>query len=97
MVENLKEFRTILLDQKIILYTNHKNLTCKNFNTARVLRWRLILKDYGPDIEYIKGEENIVADALSIFPSNGNQETTQRPTYQKEILSEINDTKEIPC
>ena len=42
------------------------------------------------DFKYIKGEKNIVAYALSIFPLNGNQETTQKSTYQKEIVSEIN-------
>ena len=35
-------------------------------------------------------------DALSIFSINGNQETTHESTYQKEIVSEINDTKELP-
>ena len=28
-------------------------------------RWRLILKEYGPKIIYIKGEHNTVADAIS--------------------------------
>ena len=41
-----------------------------------MLRWRLILEEYSPDIEYIKGEKNIAADALSRLPNNGNQETT---------------------
>ena len=36
----------------------------------------MIIGEYGPDIEYIKGEKNIVADALSILPLNVNQETT---------------------
>ena len=40
--------------------------------------------------------KNIVVDALSISPLNGNQETTQKSTYQKEILSEINYIEEIP-
>ena len=44
IVEILKEFRTILLGQRIKIYTDDKNLMCKNFNTDRVLRWRLILK-----------------------------------------------------
>ena len=44
----------------------------------------------------MKGEENIVADALSRLPLNGNQNTTQRSTYHKEIVSEINDIKELP-
>ena len=29
------------------------------------MRWRLILKEYGPELIYIKGENNVVADALS--------------------------------
>ena len=65
IVETLKEFRNILLGHKVIVHTNHKNLTCKNFNTERVMRWRLILEEYGPTLNYIKGEKNIVADALS--------------------------------
>ena len=47
------------------------------------LIWRLILKEYGLDIEYIKGEKNIVADALSIFPLKGNQETAHKSTYKE--------------
>jgi Integrase zinc binding domain/RNase H-like domain found in reverse transcriptase len=64
-VETLKEFRNILLGQKIVVYTDHKNLTCKNFNTERVMHWRLILKEYSPELRYIQGESNVVADALS--------------------------------
>ena len=65
------------------------------FNTDIALIWILILEEYGPDIEYIKGENNIVADGLSIIPLNGNEETTQKSTYQQEIVSEINDIEEI--
>jgi RNase H-like domain found in reverse transcriptase/Reverse transcriptase (RNA-dependent DNA polymerase)/Integrase zinc binding domain len=65
IVETLKEFRNILLGHHIRVYTDHKNLTYKNFNTERVMRWRLILEEFGPELLYIKGERNIVADALS--------------------------------
>ena len=54
-----------------------------SFNTKRVLIWRLILEEYGPDIEYIKGEKNIVADPLPRLPLNRNQETTQKFIYKK--------------
>ena len=65
IVETLKEFRNILLGQKIVIHTDHKNLTYANFNTDRVIRWRLIIEEYGPDLRYIEGPKNIVADALS--------------------------------
>jgi len=65
IVETLKEFRNILLGHKIVVYTDHKNLTFRNFNTERVMRWRLLVEEYGPELRYIKGENNIVADALS--------------------------------
>ena len=37
-----------------------------------------------------------LAGALSIFTLDGNQETTQKSTYKKETLPEINGTEEIP-
>ncbi len=65
IVETLKEFRNILLGHEIVVYTDHKNLTYKNFNTKRVMHWRLILEEFGLTLRYIKGTQNVVADALS--------------------------------
>ena len=75
-VKILAELPTILLGKKLKIYTDHENLTCKNFHTDRVLQWRLILEEYGPDIKYIQGEENRATDALSQLPNIRNQETT---------------------
>ena len=74
IVENIKEFSNILLGHQITVYTDHKNLTYKNFNTERVIRWRLILEEFGPELKYIKGENNVVADALSCLEKIPNQE-----------------------
>jgi transposase InsO family protein len=74
IVATLKEFRNILLGQQITVFTDHKNLTYKNFNTERVMRWRLVLEEFGPDLQYIKGERNIVADALSRLEIDDDQE-----------------------
>ena len=52
------------------------------FNTDRVLICRTVLEEYGPEIEYIQGKKKIVADALSRFPINRNQETTKEYTYK---------------
>jgi hypothetical protein len=45
----LKEFRNILLGQQITVFADHKNLTCKNFNTEGIMRWRPVLEQFGPD------------------------------------------------
>ena len=80
IVETLKEFRNILLGQKIVVYTGHKNLTYKVFNTERVMRWRLIIEEYGPELHYLKGEKNIVADALSRLELEPTLPTEADPT-----------------
>ena len=64
IVETLKEYRNILLGHQIEVFTDHKNLVYKHFDTERVMRWRLILEEFGPKLTYIKGEHNIVADNL---------------------------------
>ena len=48
------------------IYTDHKNLTCTNFNTDRLLICGLILKEYGPDIEYIKVEKHSSRHTINI-------------------------------
>ena len=76
IVETLKEFWTILPGQRLRIYTEHKNLTCNNFNTDIVLRWILILEEDGPDIEYILGDKNIVANILLRYSINRDQDAT---------------------
>ena len=74
VVATLKEFRNINLGHQITVYTDHKNLTYKNFNTERIMCWRLILEEFGPELKYIKSENNAVADALSRLEVSNNQE-----------------------
>ena len=67
IVEVLKEFKGMLWGQRIKVYTDHKNLVRDALGLAsdRVHRWRLLLEEYNPEIVYIKGVDNIVADAIS--------------------------------
>ena len=70
IIETLKQFKTILYGQKVIVYTDHQNLSYDNsdYSSDRVLRQRLLLEEYGAKVKYIKEEPNIVADSLSRLP-----------------------------
>eukprot|EP00957_Ditylum_brightwellii_P135189 10307321-Ditylum_brightwellii.AAC.1 len=70
IIKTLKEFKNILLGQQIRVYTNHKNLTYKNFSTARVIWWCMILEDYVPKFIYISDSMNVVANMLSCLDNN---------------------------
>jgi len=72
IVETLKEFKGMLWGQRIKVYTDHQNLKRDALGSTsdRVYRWRLILEEYGPEIVYIKGIHNTVADAISRLDFN---------------------------
>lgn len=61
-------FRPYLYGKRFIIRTDHKPLkwlfSLKHQN-SKLLRWRLKLEEYEYDIEYKKGKNNNVADALS--------------------------------
>ena len=63
--KTLKEYQNILYSQKVKVYTDHKNLTCVNFNTQKVIWWWMIIEDFGPELIYIPGPTNVVVDTLS--------------------------------
>jgi hypothetical protein len=69
IVETLKEFRNILLGQRIVVHTDHLNLLYSKMPSPRVVRWRLLLEEYGAAFEHVKGEDNVVADTLSRHPN----------------------------
>jgi len=89
IVETLKAYRNILLGQQIIVYTDHKNLTYKNSSGERIMRWRLILEEFGPTFIYIKGERNIVADALSRLDTNNQPSNNMKPPTQPRLAEAL--------
>lgn len=55
----------------VIVYTDHNPLTFLNSlqcPNQRLIRWSLFLQAYCLDIQYVKGTDNVVADALSRAP-----------------------------
>ena len=87
IVEGLKHFKNIIYGYPVKVYSDHKNLVyaATVSESQRVMRWRMILEEYGPEIVHIKGEENTSADALSRLPKQ--EETTQSKETKHEIFA----------
>jgi len=87
LVETLKKFKGMLWSQRIKVYTDHKNLTqdALRLTSDCVYRWRLILEEYGPEIVYIKGIHNTIADAISrldfVSPDMSSDEVTTHQSW----------------
>jgi hypothetical protein len=65
--KTLKEFKGMLWGQSIKMYTDHANLIrdALGMTSDWVYQWRLLLEEYVPEIVYIKGIHNTVADTIS--------------------------------
>ena len=70
-MECLKQFRGIVFGYEINVISDHKNLfyAVTLSESQRVVRRRLILEEFVPNIQHIDGVDNTVADTLSIMPS----------------------------
>jgi hypothetical protein len=67
IVETLKEFKGTLWGHNIKVFIEHANLMrdALGLTLDHVYQWRLLLEEYGPEIIYIKGIHNTIADAVS--------------------------------
>jgi hypothetical protein len=73
----------MLWGQIIKVYTDHKNLTrdALGLTSDRVYHWQLLLEKFAPEIVYIKGSHNSVADAISRLYYNPKVNPTSEFTY----------------
>jgi hypothetical protein len=79
----------MLWGQRINVYTDHKNLTRDGLSLAsdRVARWRILLKEYAPEIIYIKGIHNTVTDAISRLDYDPKLNTTNEYNHAMHVMS----------
>lgn len=61
----LKNWEYMLGGRFFIIRTDHANLLHLNQNSPKIVNWKLAIQDFNFKVEYLKGEENVVADALS--------------------------------
>ena len=97
IVWTLTHLKSLLFGQKIIIYTDHSNL--KFLSTSplqRVQRWQLIIDEFNPEINYIKGSENELADLLSRIHAIDVLEEFDYPLHPKNVkqFQDIYCTKE---
>ena len=77
-----------MLRHEIEVFTDHKNLTYDTPTTDRVTRWRLLIEEFAPDIKYVKGTNNVVADALSLLDyEDNNSETLEEAHFLNEAFA----------
>ncbi len=83
IVETFKEFRGMMWGQQIKVFTDHQNLTrdALGLTSDRVYRWRLLLEEFAPEIIYIKGIHNTVADAISKLEYNPTINATKKQNF----------------
>ena len=74
----------MLWGQQIKVYTDHKNLVQDMLGLLSdcVYRWQLLLEEFGPNIVYIKGIDNMVADAISCLDYNPNKNIKDLNSHQ---------------
>ena len=71
IVEFLKQFRGIIFGYEINVFSDDNNLVYATTlsESQRVMLWKLILEEFGPNIQHISGVDNKVANTLSRFMS----------------------------
>ncbi len=72
----------MLWGRNIMVYTDHRNLTrdALGLTSDRVYQWRLVLEEYAPEMIYIQGIHNAVADAVSQLDNDPQLNTTNKYT-----------------
>lgn len=95
----VKKYQPYLYGNRFTLVTDHKPLTFikSSEKNTKILRWRLELENYDYDIIYKEGKTNVVADALSRFPTitakdkeiNVNESIDNTPRESRETAENI--------
>jgi hypothetical protein len=66
------------------VHTDHKKITYAKSTSDRVMCWRLLIEEFGPEFKYIQGKHNLIADALSRLEmkDSSDESILDKPTHK---------------
>jgi hypothetical protein len=70
VVATLREFHSMLLGAELHVHTDHKNILNVGDSSQQRLHWISYVDQYGPELHYIEGPHNVIADTFSSFLRN---------------------------
>ena len=65
VVATLREFRSMLLGAELHVHTDHKNILNVGDSSQQRLHWISYVDEYGPELHYVEGPHNVIADTFS--------------------------------
>ena len=85
-------FKPIIYGAKLTIHTDHRPLTflfTKASSNAKINRWLMAMQEVQPNVIYVEGKANKVADALSRVPSDWNEILSKYPREDIPYLMQI--------
>ena len=92
------KFRPYLIGNKVVVHTDHsaiKYLMTKKDAKPRLIRWVLLLQEFGVEIKDKKGTKNLVADHLSRL-EGARDDVPVNDKFRDEKLFAIENKREVP-
>ncbi len=86
-----KKFRDLIYGYPVTMFTDHLPVTYLFKDkqlSGRLARWALTIQEFGPEIRYVTGRANLMADALSRNIGSVTGDPPAMPNFSIQQLAE---------
>ena len=97
IIESLENFRNILVGFKVIIHSDHKNLSFTTLKSERVRPWRLLLEEYDYVFKYTPSKDNFIADMISRYPLHSSLPFDISDLCVEPEINAVNIGNDDPC